>query len=215
MTRNMVRIFFLNLVSLLVLAQFCRASDWEYWSHYEVKVPVRERIDFQVKPEIRFKENMTHLHLGLSDFGLDWKLKDWLIVAPYYRYLQYEKNEEWKIEHRPHLNLTFVWKALTLKFSDRSRLVYRIKEGKNSFRFRNKFTVKFPKLTEFKIQPYLADEIFYDFEVNELNKNRVYVGLSFGLIKNLQGSLYYILQSSKKTDWENINVLGTTLKYCF
>jgi len=56
----------------------------------------------------------------------------------------------------------------------------------NFLRYRNKLTVKLPKVTKFEIQPYIAEEHFYDFGVDELNKNRVYAGVDFKIVENLK-----------------------------
>ena len=77
--------------------------------------------------------------------------------------------------------------------------------------------MKFPlELTELKLQPYLADEVFINFDDEGFNKNRVYFGASFKLSKNLEGNIFYLWQSSRSSgDWKDINVLGIGLKYRF
>lgn len=93
---------------------------------------------------------------------------------------------------------------------------YRIKEDDDLFRYRNMLTIKLPKFTPFKVQPYIAEEFFYDFCEYKLNKNRIYSGIDFKVFINFRAGTYYILESlKKKGDWTNINVLGTTLKYNF
>ena len=211
----------LLLVVLLLVGLFSinnqalAGNDWEYWSHYEVGGSINDNLDFKVKAELRYNDDFSNHYYNHIDFGLDWKLKDWFILSPYYLQVNEKNTNDWKIEYRPHLNATFKWKILGLSFSDRNRLEYRIKEDKKKFRYRNKLTVKLPKFTQFEIQLYIAEEPFYDFDVNELNKNRVYAGVDFKVVKYLNAGIYYIFESRKKEAWTNVNVLGTTLKYSF
>jgi hypothetical protein len=191
-------------------------NDWQYWSQYEVSISVNDNVDLKVKPEFRYKDDFRDYYYSHIEAGLDWKVKDWFIGGAYYRYINEEKNDDWQIENRPHLDATFKWKFSSLSLSDRNMVEYHIKEDKEFFRYRNKLTIKFPKFTSFNIQPYIAEEPFYDFDVDEWNKNRLYGGVDFKIVQNLTGSVYYILESSKSgDDWNEVNVLATKLKYTF
>lgn len=213
---NRIIIVALLLVSMFSINKSARAeNDWEYWSHYEVASSINDNLGFKVKAEPRYKDHFSNHYRTHFEVDLDWKIKDWFILSPSYRHLN-EKKGDWKVEYRPQLNATLKWKLLGLGFSNRIRLEYRIKEDKKFFRYRNKLTIKLPKFTQLKIQPYIAEEPFYDFDANELNKNRVYAGVDFKVVKNLKASINYIFESRKKIgDWTNVNVLGTALKYSF
>ena len=191
-------------------------NDWEYRSSFEGGVAINDRMDLKVKPEFRYKDDFSDHYYTHIEVGLDWKIKEWFTFSPYYRHINKEKNADWKEEQRPHLNATFKWKALNLSFSDRNQLEYRIKGDKAFFRYRNKLTVKLPKCTQFNLQPYIAEEPFYDFDAEELNKNQISGGIDAVLLKDFKVGLYYMLESSKKgNDWTDVNVLGTSLKYMF
>jgi len=72
------------------------------------------------------------------------------------------------------------------------------------------------ELTGLKLQPYVADEVYINFDEEDFNRNRVYSGVSFKLSENIGGEVYYLWQSSKSGgSWEDINVLGTKLKFYF
>lgn len=117
----------------------------------------------------------------------------------------------------PHINGTVKAKWNNLVFKDRSRLEYRIKEDDdNSWRYRNKLSVDLPfKWTKLNIQPYIADEIFYNFDENTLNRNRAYAGFKILFLENLRGEIYYMHQSTKSSEWKGCNILGTSLKSAF
>ena len=82
--------------------------------------------------------------------------------------------------------------------------------------YRNKLSVRpLTSFTKYKIQPYIADETFFDSDSQELNRNRFYTGLSFNIFKHLKAELYYLWQRSKSSSsgkWTDYNVAGTKLK---
>ena len=105
-----------------------------------------------------------------------------------------------------------------MKLSDRNRFEYRIRSKRNDvWRYRNSLTLKLPfKWTGFKIQPYVAEEIFVDLDKGDLERNRVYNGLEAKLMEHLNLEIYYLWQRTKSAgDWIDINVIGSKLKFVF
>ena len=101
-----------------------------------------------------------------------------------------------------------------VKVEDRVRFEYRMKDNSdNVWRYRNKASVK---LGLGPVSPYLADEVFFDPEESEVNRNRLYIGIGGKLWKVIKGDLFFMLQSSKKNEeWKDYNVLGVKLKVGF
>jgi len=192
-------------------------GNWQCWSHYEIVNSIDNNLDFKIKPEFRCGNNFNDHYYTHFDMGFDWGPTDWFVFAPYYRHVNEKRNGSWSVEYRPHLNATFKWKVLSyFNLSDRGRLEFRIKEDKTTLRYTNQFTLKMSKITKLELQPFIAEEFFYDFASAEFNKNRVYAGTDFKVIKNLKVGLYYILESSKRDNaWATKNVLQTSLKYNF
>jgi len=191
-------------------------DDWEYWSSFEVSGAIDTGLNFKVKLEPRYNDNCGDHYYTAIDIGLEWKIRDWLVLSPHYLHVDEKKKGDWKVEDRPSLDAVLKWKLVGLSFSDRNRLEYRIKEDKNYFRYSNKLTLKFPTLTGLKIRGCLAEEPFYDFDVGALNKNRLYVGVDFKIVEHIGAGVYYIFESRKKnSEWTNVNIIRTTLKYNF
>ena len=191
-------------------------NDWEYWSQYEVAWKAGDNVQLRLKPEIRFREDFsTHYYTHL-EFGMDWKIRSWLVLAPYYRHISQESKGDWKTEKRPEADVTLAWRIGRVALSDRNRLEYRIKDDDEAFRYRNRLWAKSPVPGPAGIQAFLGEEIFYDFDVDEINKNRVYAGFGVTLPGGLGADIYYIMDSSKKNDeWFRVNILATALKYRF
>jgi hypothetical protein len=105
-----------------------------------------------------------------------------------------------------------------LDVSNRARLEYRDRENeKDVWRYRNRVTVKLPvELTPLKLQPYVAEEAFFNLDKEGFNRNKVYGGFYINLSKNIKGDIYYAwLASESDTGWEDTNVIGTSLKFYF
>jgi hypothetical protein len=207
----------LVLSGLLVPTQSTRAeSNWEYWTGYGFTDSISDNITINVVPELRYQGGFSDHYYTHIDMGLDWKINDWLVLGPYYRHVEEKKDDQWNVEYRPHFNVTLKANLLGLSVSDRNRLEYRIKDDEDFFRYRNKLTLKLQKATLFEVQPYVADEPFYDFDANEIDKNRDYAGFGFTIFNKLKADINYILESRKKADhWVDVNVLALSLRYSF
>ena len=214
------------LLLFLALSVFCWLDsfatddgEFQYWNTESISFKVNKDLKITLEEEFRFGDDAAELSYQHSDLGITYLgLAQWLDIGLNYRHVFEKKSDKWKEESRPHLNATVKWKLFDIDFSDRSRFEYRDREdAENYWRYRNKFSLKFPfKFTRFQIQPYLADEIFYDFDAETLNRNRFYSGFEFKITKNLKGDIFYLLQRSESNDkWININVLGTKLKLSF
>lgn len=206
----------LGLAAMIIPRLITAENDWEYWSQYEVAWKAGDNIQLRFKPELRFRDDFSDHYYTHVEIGMDWKVRDWLVLAPYYRHISQESNGDWKTEKRPEADATLAWGIGRLTFSDRNRLEYRIKVDKEVFRYRNRLWVKSPKLGPAGTQAFLGEEVFYDFEADELNKNRVYAGLCVKLAGGLNADVFYTMDSTRKDDkWSRVNIMATALKYRF
>lgn len=220
----MVKRLLLNLIIFLVIDLSCSYAfddgDFQYWNTESVSWTISDRWNAKLEEEFRFGDGGGDFYYQYSDLGLTYSgLVDWLDLGINYRQI-FEKDgsNKWGYENRPHLNITFKGKVNDWSLSNRSRFEYRNKEeGNDGWRYRNKSTIKIPiKFTRFDIQPYMADEIFIDFDKEDLTVNRLYGGFSFKITKNLKGEIFYLWQSTKSSGkWSCLNVLGTNIKFSF
>lgn len=210
-------------IIVVLISEVCFASDdgdFQYWSTADFSFDINKDWKFTFQEEFRLKESGGHLYRHHSEVGFVYKsFADWVDLGFNYRQV-FEKDSEgeWRQENRPHLNVTLKGKLLGLDLSDRSRIEYRDREDKEDvWRYRNKVTVKLPfELTELQLQPYLADEVFITLNDDNVDRNRLYAGVSFKMAQNLKGDVFYLWQSSRSSSgWTDINVLGTALKFNF
>jgi hypothetical protein len=197
--------------------------DFKFWNtealEWQFKGPNRLVYD----QEFRFGDNAGSLYYQHYDLGYLWDLNKFVSLGLGWRFINEKVNDKFRDESEPYLMAYLYAQSAGFKFINRSRLEYRYFDYRaNSWRYRNKLDIKFPwEFTRFKIQPYIADEVFVRFNGLDANQNRLYGGLGFVLTKNLKGELFYMWQTTKnypKTTasyWTDINVLGTKFKYTF
>ena len=213
-------------VAAMIIAaagEICFASgdgDFQYWSTAGASFDINKDWKFAFEEEFRLGDDADELFYHHTDMGFIYRgLGEWIDLGFNYRQV-FEKDSEgeWRQENRPHLNVTFKGELFGLDVSDRSRMEFRDRENKEDvWRYRNKLTVKLPfELTNFKLQPYLADEVFITLNDDNIDKNRLYAGFSVKLSKDINGEVYYMLQHSRSNEqWDHANVLGTAIKLRF
>jgi hypothetical protein len=215
--------FVVTIMAVVLAGGICLASDdgdFQYWNSADISFDVNNNWKFIFQEELRFGESGRRLYYQHYEPGLTYSgLAEWIDLGFNYRQvIERDSKGKWKLEDRPNLNVTLKGKLFGLDVSDRSRLEYRILEDrKDVWRYRNKFTAKLPvELTELKLRPYVAEEIFVPLDDVEINTNRLYAGIPFKLTKNIGCDLYYLWQSSRSNDgWTDINVVGTAFKFSF
>ena len=196
-------------------------GDFQYWSSAKVSFDINKDWQCNFEEEFKFGDDAGELYYHHSDLGFVYRsFADWIDLGFNYRQISERADSEgqWSQENRPHLNITFKGTLFDLDVSDRSRFDYRDRENKRDhWRYRNKVTVKVPlELTGLKLKPYLADEVYIPLNDDNITKNKIYAGVSFKVLENMTGEIFYLWESSRSTGyWNDINVLGTWLKFRF
>lgn len=208
---------------VLILAAYAYAyddHDFQVWNTDSEEFKINKDSKITVEEEFRWGDNASEFYYHHYDVGYFYNVKKWLNVGGGYRHVYELKRGKFRPENEPYVTATVSLEEEGFAFESRNRLEYRHFDYQDdSWRYRNKFTLKFPwKFTELKIQPYVADEIYLGFgnSITELNQNRVSAGFAANLAKNIKAELYYMLVSAKSSGtWSDTNVLGTKLKLSF
>jgi len=217
----MKKIGILMIVLVLMAAHSIFAyddGDFQVWNTdvEEFKIDKDSRIAFE--EEFRWQDNASEFYYHHYDIGYFFNLNKYLNIGAGYRHIYELKKRKFKLENEPYVTVAFLFSLRGLKFDDRSRLEYRHFDFQaDSWRYRNKLTLSLPwKFTKMEIQPYLANEVFLNFNNKAFSGNRFYSGLSMRLASNLKAEIYYLLQSVRSgTSWADANVLGTKIKLSF
>ena len=158
-------------------------------------------------------EQLKYYH---GDIGISFPLVANFKLSVNFREVFEWKGDAWKQEHRPHGTLSTKMKFGSLGVSARSRFEYRMKQDKDPvIRNRDMVAIKIGKgFTPLKLVPYVADEIFYDMEASELNRNRLYLGVEIKRIQFVKTAVYFLQQNDLNDEqWEPTNVVG--MKFSF
>ena len=108
---------------------------------------------------------------------------------------------------------------LNMDMSNKMRFDYNRREmSDNGWVYKNDLAVNLPfKWTAYKIQPYLYDEIVYDFDVREVNYNEFRSGISVALSEKIGLGIYYLLGHNKTAagDWTRFHMAAVQINLSF
>ena len=188
----------------------------QFWHAEKFQKKINDKTSLSLEQDFRLGENLSELHYIHTDFGIKHQLTRAFSLNLNFREIFEQKGDKLTREHRPHGQIAWKGKFGLYSLSGRARMEYRMKQDKDPvIRNRNMIAVKFGNgFTPLKLVPYVADEIFYDLEESELNRNRFYVGFEIKSISFVKATVYYLQQSDLKDDkWEPTNVVG--MKFSF
>ncbi len=182
-------------------------------------VPINEQWQFGFEEWLSFTNNATRFKDSQTDLWLHYQgLADWLSVGVGYKRVWAKPGDDWEIENRPMLNAAVKTRVHGFGVTNRSRLEYRMPQDEEpSWRYRHRLTVTSPvTFTPLKIQPYTAEEVFYSFDGQGFNQQRLYGGVYIPLHEKVRLELFYIWKLDKEDDgWHDTNVLGSWIYFQF
>ena len=216
MKKTILLAYFIFLYFIITSTAYASdANDWQYWFNGGMEVKLPGNWKAKIEEEIRSEQTMIDPYHHYTEAALNYKVNTWFSIELSYRHIYEKKGGEWNLESRPHANGVFRWHLHKMAFENRSRLELRIREDKdNVWRYRNKTTLSHRVgLGHRDFNPYISEEIYYDFDESEINRNRVYVGVKHNLTRSVGLDVYYLWQATKSSDdWVDFNILGVKLK---
>jgi len=184
-----------------------------------VRIPLSKQWYLTSEHRLTFGDEARRLDDQQTDFAFNYTgLADWLSVAIGYKHMIERDEGRWLREHRPLLNLTAKGELFGLGIASRSRFEYRDQEDEEEvWRYRNQVTITPPvTLTSLKIQPYVADEVFVNFDEEGFNQQRLWGGFFIPLHKRVRLELFYLWKLEREPEvWHDTNVLGSYLHFLF
>lgn len=194
-------------------------GDFQIWHTEAQDITLKEGTRVAVDEEFRYGNNAGELYYQHYDVGLAYDANKYLTTLISYRQIYDGEKGKFKPEYQPNLNITLKCEVYGFKIEDRNRLELKFYDHKrpDAIEYRNRLTIKAPwKVTPLGIQPYVSDEIFVKMNSIAVSRNRFATGVTFDLIKNFKGDIYYMLQSTKKSGlWTDANILGLKVKLAF
>jgi hypothetical protein len=218
----MKRFSFLAAAIMLFVAADAYAykdGDFQIWHTEAQDVNLKQGAKLTLEEEFRYGDNARELYYQHYDIGLAYDVNKHLTTSISYRQIYDGEKGKFKPEFQPNLNIIPKCEFYGFKIEDRNRFELKLYDDnrENMVEYRNKLAIKAPwKFTPIGIQPYVSDEIFVPLNHIKFRRNRFAAGVSFDLIKNVKGDIYYMLQSTKKSGrWTDANILGMKVKAAF
>jgi hypothetical protein len=195
-------------------------GDFQIWNTETQELKINKDLKVALEEEFRWGDNANQFFYHHYDAGVSYSLNKYLGLGGGYRHIYELSSGKFKLENEPYVTATLSLEKAGFALESRNRVEYRHFDFKpDSWRYRNKFTLKFPwKFGKLQVQPYIGDEILASFAsgTNQINQNRLSSGLGMKLTTNIKAEIYYMLVSSKSAGrWTDSNVLGTKLKISF
>lgn len=210
-------IFFLFLATLVVSGQTLPSqTDTQQWNDFQLAVPVTKEIDFNLLGTLRFGRGVSRPVDERIGVGATVKLGKYLTFTPNYVHIGMQPFEGRRVwEDRISLPLTVRFDVGKFRLSDRNTFERRYRSpSADGNRYRNRFQVEHPIAPGgVKLSLYVADEVFYDWIVNDWVRNRFTIGVSRVYNKHFTQDYYYLRQNDGRSVPGDLNVLGTTLRF--
>ncbi len=140
----------------------------------------------------------------IEDLNLNFNLK----------YAYTKSNNVWSLEKRPHIQISKVFSMPNTYIELRTRQEYRLKSN-NQETARNRMRIKVTSKNKiFNMNPFVSNELYYDFDEKELTNNRLEVGANFLFKNKTETSFYYKLVTDlDDSSWEHNHSLTLAISF--
>ena len=191
-------------------------ADWQLWPEINLSVALNERVSLLAFGTLHVGQDVSDLNEEQAGVGLKFALNKYFSLSPAYRYSRGQPPGRSHVrEHRGFLDFN-ARMPLGDKFqlSDRNRGEIRRINGVTSGRYRNRLQIERPfRISEHKVIPYLADEVFYDTRFHIWNRNRIYAGVRVPLNKHFGVDGYFLEQHDVRDQpFRTRHVIALSLK---
>ncbi len=226
------RSFFVLLVMMLAFAGVSAQSvsddsdDTQFWNETTVAIPLKRKenadgskkdvVNLNILATLRLGRgglNPVDKRLGL---GFDIRLNKAFTLSPSYYFRAGEPvTGKKETEHRLRLDLATEKKFSPFSLKWRGRLEHRFRlDSSDSTRLRNKATLKVPIKVDNEelFSPFVAEEIFFEFQGGRFSSHEFTAGVSKELVDGLSAELFYIRKDNRSGDVRTINGIGLNLK---
>ena len=211
-------LLFFALIGFSVLCADAQAvadeDDNQSWTDVQLTVPMTKEFDFYLAGTFRFGKNVTRLNDRRIAVGFIYKPNKSLSFQPFYSNIEAQNaNGRFRTEHRLNLRVGYRFPFKKFGLSHRSWFEYRLRSPRNSFRYRPSLTFEkdIPKIIP-KSKFFITEEIFYDSLLRKFSRNRLSVGITRTLTKNLSLDIFYLRQNDGFSRPGDLNVIGTSFK---
>jgi len=214
---HVIRVFLALLVcSTAAFAQIVDRADNQFWSDYQLAVPVTKQIDFNILGTLRLGRDVSRPVDERVGAGFTFKFGPHVTVSPNYLHIGMQPFAGRRVwENRLTLPVVLAFKLDKFTLRDRNQIERRYRNsGLKAWRYRNRFQVEHPiGGDKLGLSLFITDEVFYDWIVDRWVRNRFGVGAIKVFNKHFTEDFYYMRQNDGVSIPGDLNVIGTTLRF--
>ncbi|MBI4656072.1 MAG: DUF2490 domain-containing protein [Elusimicrobia bacterium] len=211
--KTMILIFRMSLLLNMIMPAFAE-RDREYWSKCSFDVPISRKISYVLKPEWRFKNEMSNNYLFKIEQGVAFQFNKYLELAPYYIRQKIESAGKSDTSDMMYIDMTGkipFKKIFDFRIINRLRYQYNFDKKFTVWRNSTKLAKGF-QIGKFETSPFIENEMFYNTSLNKVNQNQASIGISLALNKHVNVAASYVLDAKNKgNDWIYADVLLTSV----
>ena len=219
-----------NQILPVITILFCLSSvslsqstrDLQLWNETVVSLPIIKSKDENGKEFDRFSVQLIgNFRIGRNSIqsgdkrigaGFEYRINKFVSLQPSYLYRAEKtrgRRTTFESRFRFALNLQKDWRKVHLR--QRNMLDYRKRKSQSddpTF-YRNRIQVIFPMK---KFQPYLMDEVYYQFESKQITRNRLFFGFNRRINKNVTSDFFYVWQRNRQGTIKDVHGFGVNLR---
>ena len=214
--------------SLSAQAPAADPLDNQFWNETQLTFPVIKKEDSKGKSIDKLSLFLIgNIRLGTNNrkhteqrigFGLIYRKNKHFSITPGYIYIAQQeispRRKLYESRFRLAVNVENSWKKYAI--DDRNLVEYRLRNGvSDSVRYRNRlrFTHHVRKNDKELFSPFVADEVYYDFEAKSFNRNELMLGIAKKFNDHVSADFFYMWQANRSGLPRNMNVFGVNLKF--
>jgi hypothetical protein len=214
------------LVLIILMFPICSFSqntrDFQFWNETVVTLPLIKSKDKKGKEFDRFSVQLIgNFRIGKNSIqsgdkriglGFDYRLNKFVSLQPSYLYRAETtkgRRTQYESRFRFAVNLQKDWQKIRLR--NRNMLDYRQRKSRveDPTFYRNRVQVLFPQK---KFEPYIMNEVYYEFDSKKLTRNRLFFGFNKRINKNLSTDTFYVWQKNRTGTIKTIHAFGVNLR---
>ncbi len=205
-------------IMMLVCTSQSYAGGTQHWNDTIIRAGINPRWEAEIYERSRWRNiAFDETFQNCLQLGARYKFSAKFNLLAGYRYDIQDRGGYYEFENRFLLNFSYSLPLLyniMPKLSQRTELRYFTRASEDHIRLRGKLELS-RKLAVLghKIMPYLAYEIFWDDDARELNRQRLYAGITGPICDKFSIRITWIRQFDK--DRDNLDILNSGLNMYF
>jgi hypothetical protein len=191
-------------------------TDNQFWSDFQLAVPVTRQVDFNVIGGLRLGRDVSHPVDERVGAGFSVRFGPHVTVSPHYLHIGMQPFAGRRIwENRLVLPVVLQFKFDKFTLRDRNQIDWRLRNsGIKSTRYRNRLQLEHPiGGDKLGLSWFITDEVFYDWTVDRWVRNRFGVGAIKVFNKHYTQDFYYMRQNDGVSVPGDLIIVGTTLRF--